>query len=140
MAKDNSKFIERMEQGRKSCDKAFEVMHDAIKNIILNAGGFINTANNDGKNDNIYSAVIDFDGTGELVEVLVKAVRVEDNEISCYIQPIYSNVKVIYTDEDMQEDEENWYLLSTSGELLYHYTILNLADVFSFGEYLPTEE
>ena len=140
MAKDNSKFIERMKQGKESCGKAFEVMHDAIKGIILNAGGFINTANNDDKNDNIYSAVIDFDGTGELVEVLVKAVKVEGNEIYCYIQPIYSNVKVTYTDEDMKEDEEGWYLLSLSGELLYHYTILNLVDVFSFGEYLPTEE
>jgi hypothetical protein len=130
----------KLAKGREYCDDAFKMMHDAVRDIIVKAGGYINTANNDGKNDNIYSAVIDYCGAGELVEVEVKALKVENGLISCYVQPISFNTKTIYDDDFMKADEDNWYWLDNAGDLLYHYTLLNIADVFEFGEYLPSEE
>lgn len=140
MAKDYTNFLNKMGEGRKACDDAFATMHNAIKDIVIKAGGYINTANEDGENDNIYSAVIDYCGEGELVEVMVKAIKVEGDAIYCYVQPYSSMTHIIYDDDDyIKADEDNWYLLDTTGQLLYHYTILGIADVFSFGEYLPTE-
>ena len=133
-------LIDNLNAKRTAMDKAFEEMHDAVKAIIVKNGGYINMANNDGQNDNVYSAVFDYCGAGELVETEVKAVKVVGDSIYCYVQPISQSVRITYTDEDMLNDEEGWYLLDTTGDLLYHYTLLNIADVFEFGEYLPSEE
>ena len=133
-------LLNTLDKNRESIDLAFSDMYETIKNIIIKEGGYINTANNDEENDNIYGAVIDFCGTSELVEVMVKALKVEDNTICCYVAPITLN-KIIYDDDDyIKNDEDNWYALSPSDNMLYHYTLLNIADVFNFGEYLTSTE
>lgn len=133
-------LIDNLNTKRTAMDKAFEEMHDAVKAIIVKNGGYINMANNDGQNDNVYSAVFDYCGAGELVETEVKAVKVVGDSIYCYVQPISHSVKTIYTDEDMLNDEEGWYLLDTTGDLLYHYTLIGIADVLEYGEYIDTTE
>lgn len=132
-------LINKLDDNRKTLDKGFSNLYETINEIIAKEGGYINTANNDGENDNIYSAIIDFCGSGELVEVMVKAVKAENGIISCYVQPITST-KIIYTDEDIKDDEDNWYPLTLDSQLLYHYTLINLADVFNYEEYLTTTE
>ena len=114
---------------------AYNNLRDSIKGLIENAGGFINTANNDGKNDNIYSAIYDYCGCGELVEVMVKAVKLEGDLIYCYCVPV-TNTKTIYTDEYMKNDEDNWYFLDISSDLVYGHTLHFLADVFENEEYV----
>lgn len=105
-----------------------------VKELVSREGGYLNTANNDGENDNIYGAVIDFNGTNELVEVMVKAIKVENGNLYCYVAPITLN-PIKYTDEDMKADAANWYELSNNGNLLYHYTLDNIIDVIDYGEY-----
>lgn len=124
---------------RKNVGEWMDALRDAIKNLIVTQGGYINMANNDGENDNVYGAIFDYCGAGELVEVMVKAVKVENDSIYCYCAPITLN-KIIYSDDDIKNDEDGWYLLDATGDLLYAYTLLDLASVFEFEEYLTSTE
>lgn len=109
-----------------------------VKELISREGGYLNTANNNGENDNIYGAVIDFNGTNELVEVMVKAIKVENGNLYCYVVPI-TTTPITYDDEYMKSDADNWYELSNNGNLLYHYTLDNIIDVIDYGEYFSEE-
>ena len=132
---DYTEKINVIAKKREQVGEWMDALRDAIKDLIVAKGGYINMANNDGENDNVYGAIYDYCGAGELVEVNIKAVKVEHDSIYCYCAPITLN-HIIYTDDDLKGDEDSWYLLDCTGELLYAYTLLDLASVFEYEEYL----
>lgn len=128
-------LIDKLETRRDNIAKMYDNLLADVKDIIIKEGGYLNTANNDGESDNIYGAVLDFNGGGELVEVFIKAIKVENGNIYCYTAPITLN-PIKYTDEDMKSDEGSWYELSNNSDLLYHYTLDNIADIIGYEEYV----
>lgn len=131
-----TELIDNLNSRRELLDESVNGVYDALRQIIKNAGGYLNTANNDGNSDNIYGAIYDPSGAGELVEVYVKALRVRGDYIQCYCDAVSMNTITTFTDEDMQNDEDGWHTLDTASDLLYHYTLLNIVDAIGYGEYM----
>lgn len=105
-----------------------------IIDLVKAKGGFLNTANNDGKNDNIYGARYAGNGTLEVIEVKVKALMVVEGLLFAYCVPS-TETNIEYTDEDMKADNDSWVWLDVSSDVLYASMMHSLADVFGYGEY-----
>lgn len=110
-------------------------LRSVIIDIVKNHGGYLNTANNDGQNDNIYGAIYYDSGAGELVEVQVKALQVTNGQLSAYCVPV-SQLRIEYNDEDMKADIDSWYWIDVSGSVQYLQMLHAIADVLEYGEYL----
>lgn len=128
-------LVEQIYRNRLNLVKSLDTLRDSIANLVKEKGGFIDVSNNDGQNDNIYSALYDYCGAGELTEVYIKGIKVVGNALYAYVAPI-SNNKIIYTKEDMLNDEDNWYLVDISSDLVYSYTLHYLSDIFAYYEYV----
>ena len=109
---------------------AGNAIHDAIREIIKNAGGFVNASNNDQEKPDIKALV--YDGkTGYSTAYPIRGLRVNDrDEVEVFI----GNFGTIYTDRYLRGkgSEERRPPDST---VIGTYTILSIAD--TIDEYLP---
>lgn len=115
--------------------KAGEAIHDAIREDIRRAGGFLNCSNNQLEKKDMRALV--FDGkTGYSETYPIRAMRLnEKGEVEVYI----GTFGTIYTDRYLRGklSEEHWMPLKNSSVLFYQ-TILSIAG--GIDAYLPVEE
>lgn len=112
--------------------QAGNAIHDAVRDIIRNAGGFVNASNNKQEKSDIKALV--FNGkTGYSEAFPIRALRVdEQGEVEVFI----GNFGTIYTDKYLRgkASEERWQPLKGSN-ILFYQTILSIAG--NIDEYLP---
>lgn len=124
--------IEQIYRGKLSAMRAIDALRDTIKDFITLKGGYVNTANNDRQKDNIHSAL--YVEGDVLVAVNIKALKLVGDSVYCYCVEETSN-HITYADKDMLEDNDRWYLLDITSDLVYSYSVLSIADVLEYGEY-----
>ena len=112
--------------------EAGNAIHDAVRDIIKNAGGFINASNNMQEKTDIKALVFD-SRTGYSEAYPIRALRVNDkDEVEVYV----GSFGTIYTDRYLRGkgSEEHWTSLKDSN-ILFNQTILSIAR--NIDEYLP---
>lgn len=114
--------------------QAGEAIHDAIKEYIVKAGGFLNCSNNKFDKKDILGMVYD-KKKGYTETFPVRAMRIsDDGQVEVYI----GTPGAIYTDKYLRgkNGEEHWMPLKGSS-ILFYQTILSIAG--SIDTYLPNE-
>ena len=112
--------------------QAGDAIHNAIKESIVQAGGFINCSNNKQEKPDMRALV--FDGKKGYTETFpIRALRInEKGNVEAYI----GTFGTIYTDKYLREGklaEEHWMSLKDS-DILFYQTILSIAR--NLDEYL----
>ena len=111
---------------------AGNAIHDAIRDIIKGAGGFVNASNNNQEKPDIKALV--YDGkTGYSVSCPIRGLRVNaEDEVEVFV----GNFGTIYTDKYLRGkgSADRWQSLKSSN-ILFYQTILSIAD--TIDEYLP---
>jgi hypothetical protein len=112
--------------------EAGNAIHDAVRDIIKNAGGFINASNNQQEKSDIKALVFD-SKTGYSEAYPIRALRVNDKD---EVEVFVGNFGTIYTDRYLRGkgSEERWTSLKDSN-ILFYQTILSIAR--TIDEYLP---
>lgn len=112
--------------------EAGNAIHDAIRDIIKKAGGFINASNNRQEKTDIKALVFD-SKTGYSEAYPIRALRVNDKD---EVEVFVGNFGTIYTDKFLRGkgSEERWTTLKDSN-ILFYQTILSIAR--TIDEYLP---
>lgn len=112
--------------------EAGNAIHDAVRDIIKNAGGFINASNNQQEKSDIKALVFD-SKTGYSEAYPIRALRVNDKD---EVEVFVGNFGTIYTDRYLRGkgSEERWTSLKDSN-ILFYQTILSIAK--TIDEYLP---
>lgn len=112
--------------------EAGNAIHDAIRDIIKKAGGFINASNNRQEKTDIKALVFD-SKTGYSEAYPIRALRVNDKD---EVEVFVGNFGTIYTDKFLRGkgSEERWTTLKDSN-ILFYQTILSIARIID--EYLP---
>ena len=112
--------------------EAGNAIHDAVRDIIKNAGGFINASNNQQEKPDIKALVFD-SKTGYSEAYPIRALRVNDKD---EVEVFVGNFGTIYTDRYLRGkgSEERWTSLKDSN-ILFYQTILSIAK--TIDEYLP---
>ena len=112
--------------------KAGDAIHDAIRESIRKAGGFVNCSNNNQEKTDMKALV--FDGKKGYSETFpIRAMRLDDKgQVEVYI----GTFGTIYTDKYLRgrNGVEHWMTLMDSNVLFYQ-TILSIAA--AIDEYLP---
>jgi hypothetical protein len=111
--------------------EAGNAIHDAVRDIIKNAGGFINASNNQQEKSDIKALVFD-SKTGYSEAYPIRALRVNDKD---EVEVFVGNFGTIYTDRYLRGkgSEERWTSLKDSN-ILFYQTILSIAK--TIDEYL----
>lgn len=107
-----------------SYKKTGDALHDAIRDSIVSAGGFINAANNKGDKPDMTAMVFD-SGMGVAETFPIEALRVNEmGTVEIYV----GNYDGIYTDRYLRGkgSEEHWTSLKDSG-ILFYQTALSIA-------------
>ena len=113
--------------------EAGNAIHDAIRDIIKQAGGFVNASNNKQEKPDIKALVFN-SKTGYSESFPIRGLRVNGkDEVEVFI----GNFGTIYTDKFLRgkASEERWQPLKGSS-ILFYQTILSIAN--TIDEYLPT--
>ena len=112
--------------------EAGNAIHDAVRDIIKNAGGFINASNNQQEKSDIKALVFD-SKTGYSEAYPIRSLRVNDKD---EVEVFVGNFGTIYTDRYLRGkgSEERWTSLKDSN-ILFYQTILSIAK--NIDEYLP---
>ena len=112
--------------------EAGNAIHDAVRDIIKKAGGFINASNNQQEKTDIKALVFD-SRTGYSEAYPIRALRVNDKD---EVEVFVGNFGTIYTDRYLRGkgSEERWTSLKDSN-ILFYQTILSIAR--TIDEYLP---
>lgn len=105
-------------------NKAIKLLLDEVKDFVKENGGFINTDNVDGENDQMYAYVY-FWNEDEVEELKVIAIKVEDNILYIAMSTKSASVEV-NSIEDFTEDD--WYSVGMSGDVLLEQTIFSIAE------------
>ena len=111
--------------------KAGDAIHDAIRDIIKGAGGFVNASNNNQEKPDIKALVFN-SKTGYSEAFPIRAIRVNDrDEVDIFV----GNFGTIYTDKYLRgkASEDRWQPLKGSN-ILFYQTILSIAK--TIDEYL----
>ena len=114
--------------------QAGDAIHDAIRESILSAGGFVNTSNNDGRKKDMN--VLVYNGKKGYTESFpIRALRVDEKGI---VEVYVGSGGTIYTDKYLRGkmSEEHWMPLKDSN-ILFFQTILSIAA--HIDEYLQPE-
>jgi len=111
--------------------KAGDAIHDAIRDIIKGAGGFVNASNNDQVKPDIKALVFN-SKTGYSEAFPIRAIRVSDRD---EVEVFVGNFGTIYTDKYLRgkASEDRWQPLKGSN-ILFYQTILSIAK--TIDEYL----
>ena len=112
--------------------EAGNAIHDAIRDIIKNAGGFVNASNNNQEKPDISALVYD-SKKGYSEAYPIRGLRVnERDEVEVFV----GNFGTIYTDKYLRgkNSEDRWQSLKSSN-ILFYQTILSIAK--TIDEYLP---
>lgn len=112
--------------------EAGNAIHDAVRDIIRNAGGFINASNNKQDKPDIKALVFN-SKSGYSEPLPIRALRLGDkDEVEVFI----GNFGTIYTDKFLRgsASEDRWQPLKGSN-ILFYQTILSIAK--NIDEYLP---
>ena len=112
--------------------EAGNAIHDAIRDIIKNAGGFVNASNNNQEKPDISALVYD-SKKGYSEAYPIRGLRVnERDEVEVFV----GNFRTIYTDKYLRgkNSEDRWQSLKSSN-ILFYQTILSIAK--TIDEYLP---
>ena len=115
--------------------QAGDAIHDTIREIIKNAGGFINASNNKQVKPDIKALVFN-SKTGYSETFPIRGLRVnEKDEVEVFV----GNFGTIYTDKYLRgkASEDRWVPLKGSN-ILFYQTILSIAK--TIDEYIVTEE
>ncbi|MCR4860061.1 MAG: hypothetical protein K5910_05295 [Bacteroidales bacterium] len=116
----------------RSYERSADTLHDAIREIVQEAGGFINTSNNMGRQKNLEALVYDKRQRG-YSKVPIDAIRVgSEGNVEVYL----GSETGIYTDKYLRGplSAEHWHPLRGS-EILFLQTVLSIAR--SVEDYLP---
>lgn len=111
--------------------KAGDAIHDAIRDIIKGAGGFVNASNNNQEKPDIKALVFN-SKTGYSEAFPIRAIRVNNrDEVEIFV----GNFGTIYTDKYLRgkASEDRWQPLKGSN-ILFYQTILSIAK--TIDEYL----
>lgn len=114
--------------------QAGDAIHDAIRDSIQAAGGFVNCSNNRGEKKDMLALVYD-SKKGYSESFPIRAIRVDgDGSVQVYV----GTTGTIYTDKYLRGrmSEEHWMPLKGSN-ILFYQTILSIAG--AIDEYLSTE-
>ena len=111
---------------------AGNAIHDAIRDIVKEAGGFINASNNKQEKPDIKALVFD-SKTGYSEAFPIRGLRVNNKD---EVEVFVGNFGTIYTDKYLRGNasEERWRPLKGSN-ILFYQTILSIAK--TIDEYLP---
>lgn len=104
--------------------QAGEAIHDAVREIIKGAGGFVNASNNRQEKADIKALVFN-SKTGYSESFPIRALRVnEKGEVEVFV----GNFGTIYTDKFLRgkASEDRWQALKGSN-ILFYQTILSIA-------------
>lgn len=118
---DKAEILQLAQNYERSADR----LHDALRDYIREAGGFLNTANNMGRKKNLTALVYD-KGKKSYYSVPVEALRVsEEGEVEVFL----GNETSIYTDKFLRTDRsgEHWRPVRGS-EVLFLQTVLSIAE------------
>ena len=115
-------------KARQEFSHATHKMYDALREVIKKNGGFIDTQNESGELDTIFS----LDCSDDTYECNVLAIRVKGGEIQ-YVSEYGSCCN--YTREELEDMD--WTSLKC-GDNYYVQTLYNICD--SIGEYIPKEK
>ena len=111
--------------------KAGEAIHDAIRESVRKAGGFVNCSNNDQEKTDMKALVFD-SKKGYSETYPIRAMRLDaKGNVEVYV----GTFGTIYTDRYLRgkNGEEHWMPLKNSN-ILFYQTILSIAA--AFDEYL----
>jgi len=112
--------------------EAGNAIHDAIRDMIKDAGGFINASNNNQDKPDITALVFD-SKTGYSEAYPIRGLRIgSKDEVEVFV----GNFGTIYTDKYLRGkgSEDRWQPLKSSN-ILFYQTILSIAK--TIDEYLP---
>ena len=112
--------------------EAGNAIHDAIRDIIKDAGGFVNASNNNQEKPDIAAFVFD-SKKGYSEAYPIRGLRVnERDEVEVFV----GNFGTIYTDRYLRGkgSEDRWQSLKSSN-ILFYQTILSIAK--TIDEHLP---
>ena len=112
--------------------EAGNAIHDAIRDMIKDAGGFVNASNNNQEKPDITALVYD-SKKGYSEAYPIRGLRVnERDEVDVFV----GNFGTIYTDKYLRgkNSEDRWQSLKSSN-ILFYQTILSIAK--TIDEYLP---
>ncbi len=114
--------------------EAGNAIHDAIREIIRKADGFVNASNNRQEKPDIKALVFN-SKTGYSEAFPIRALRLNDKD---EVEVFVGNFGTIYTDKFLRgkASEERWQPLRGSN-ILFYQTILSIAK--TIDEYLPGE-
>jgi len=114
--------------------EAGNAIHDAIREIIRKADGFVNASNNRQEKPDIKALVFN-SKTGYSEAFPIRALRLNDKD---EVEVFVGNFGTIYTDKFLRSkaSEERWQPLRGSN-ILFYQTILSIAK--TIDEYLPGE-
>ncbi|MBR1406604.1 MAG: hypothetical protein IJ578_06710 [Bacteroidales bacterium] len=114
--------------------QAGDAIHDAIRDSIRQAGGFVNCSNNRGEKKDMLALV--YDGKSGYSESFpIRAMKIGDGgEVEVYV----GSAGTIYTDKYLRgkQSEEHWLPLKGSN-ILFYQTILSIAA--AIDQYIPAE-
>ena len=112
--------------------EAGNAIHDAIRDIIKDAGGFVNASNNNQEKPDIAAFVFD-SKKGYSEAYPIRGLRVNDRD---EVEVFVGNFGTIYTDKYLRGkgSEDRWQPLKSSN-ILFYQTILSIAK--TIDEYLP---
>ena len=112
--------------------KAGEAIHDAIRESIRKAGGFLNCSNNDQENKDMNALVFD-SKSGYSEPFPIRAMKVDATGA---VQVYIGTYGTLYTDKYLRSSrsDERWSPLKNSN-ILFYQTILSIAA--AIDEYLP---
>jgi len=111
--------------------QAGDAIHDAVRDIIKNAGGFVNASNNQEDKRNIKALVFNKD-TGYSEAFPIRGLRVNGQD---QVEVFVGNFGTIYTEKYLRGkgSEDRWQPLKGSN-ILFYQTILSIAK--TIDEYL----
>ena len=112
--------------------EAGNAIHDAIRDIIKDAGGFVNASNNNQEKPDLAAFVYD-SKKGYSETYPIRGLRVNDRD---EVEVFVGNFGTIYTDKYLRgkNSEDRWQPLKSSN-ILFYQTILSIAK--TIDEYLP---
>ena len=112
--------------------QAGDAIHDAIRESIRKAGGFVNCSNNDGEKTDMNALVFN-SKTGFSEPFPIRAMKVDATGA---VQVYIGTYGTIYTDKYLRSSrsDERWSPLKNSN-ILFYQTILSIAA--GIDEYLP---
>ncbi len=111
--------------------QAGDAIHDAVRDIIKNAGGFVNASNNQEDKPNIKALVFNKD-TGYSEAFPIRGLRVNGQD---QVEVFVGHFGTIYTEKYLRGkgSEDRWQPLKGSN-ILFYQTILSIAK--TIDEYL----